>query len=185
MGLFRFLARLFGGGHRPLPRSEWIEPREHYPVRHAPPRPVQAERVLKGPCWVIDGDTIVIDKVHIRLAGIDAPELDQTCERDAKPYRCGEVARDALRQLARAELSCQVSGRDRYGRDLGTCRAAGEDVGRTLVAGGLAVAYGRYDGEEREARQAGLGLWAGRFERPADWRKAHHAIPDPSLARRG
>lgn len=47
----------------------------------AKPTPAQ---ILKGQCWVIDGDTIVIDKVHIRLAGIDAPELDHPYGQKAK-----------------------------------------------------------------------------------------------------
>lgn len=33
-----------------------------------------AGTVLRGRRWVIDGDTIVINDVRLRLAGIDAPE---------------------------------------------------------------------------------------------------------------
>jgi endonuclease YncB( thermonuclease family) len=32
---------------------------------------------------------------------------------------------------------------------------------------------GRYASAEREARQARRGLWAGSFEQPAEWRRAH------------
>ena len=39
---------------------------------------------LKGKCYVIDGDTIVIKRTKIRLAGVDAPELDQPWGRKAK-----------------------------------------------------------------------------------------------------
>ena len=122
---------------------------------------------------MIDGDTIELDGRRLRLAGLDAPELAQTCERAGQVYRCGEVSKDALRQLARDGLTCRISGHDRYRRDLATCEAGERDVGRVLVLRGLAVAYGRYDGEEREAKQRGVGLWAGRFERPTEWRHAH------------
>jgi endonuclease YncB( thermonuclease family) len=39
---------------------------------------------LSGKCFVIDGDTICIGKVGIRLAGIDAPELDHPWGKKAK-----------------------------------------------------------------------------------------------------
>ena len=32
-----------------------------------------------GPAYVIDGDTIDISDVRIRLNGIDTPEIEQTC----------------------------------------------------------------------------------------------------------
>ena len=40
--------------------------------------------ILKGKCYVIDGDTISINSVPIRLAGIDAPELDHPYGNSAK-----------------------------------------------------------------------------------------------------
>lgn len=36
-----------------------------------------AGRQIVGSAWVIDGDTIVIGGVKLRLWGIDAPELDE------------------------------------------------------------------------------------------------------------
>jgi endonuclease YncB( thermonuclease family) len=128
---------------------------------------------LGGGARVIDGDTIELAGRRLRLVGIDAPELGQTCERAGQTYRCGEAARDGLRELVAPGLSCRISGQDRYRRDLATCEADGEDPGRVLVARGLAVAFGRYESEEREARRRGVGLWAGSFERPSEWRKAH------------
>ena len=41
-----------------------------------PKAPTQS---LAGKAYVIDGDTISISGNHIRLQGIDAPELDQSC----------------------------------------------------------------------------------------------------------
>jgi endonuclease YncB( thermonuclease family) len=131
---------------------------------------------LAGRARVVDGDTIALDGRRIRLAGIDAPELDQTCGSPERGYPCGEVARDALRRLVEAgELACRVSGRDRYGRDVAACEVGGADIGRTLVQRGLALAYGRYLGEEREARSARRGLWADSFVPPSRWRDEHRS----------
>ncbi|MDB5559794.1 MAG: hypothetical protein JWQ36_2728 [Enterovirga sp.] len=128
---------------------------------------------LDGAVRVVDGDTVELGGRRLRLAGLDAPELAQRCERDGQLYPCGMAARDALRDLAREGLTCRTASRDKYGRDLATCAADGRDVGTVLVSRGLAVAYGRYDSEESEARRRRLGLWAGRFERPSEWREAH------------
>ena len=46
------------------------------PVKPQKPAKTHPTDVLKGKCYVIDGDTIVISGTKIRIAGIDAPELD-------------------------------------------------------------------------------------------------------------
>ncbi|QLP98364.1 MAG: hypothetical protein HZY79_14655 [Rhodoblastus sp.] len=49
-----------------------------------------------------------------------------------------------------------------------------------MVRAGAAVAYGAYEREEAEARDARRGVWSSRFDRPQDWRAAHphpHARP--------
>ncbi len=135
---------------------------------------------ISGLTRVVDGDTLAMAGRRIRLTGLDAPELAQTCERGGARWRCGEEARDALRRLVLgAPVTCSVSGRDRYGRDLATCAVAGLDLGAALVRRGMAVASGAYRSEEREARAAGAGVWSGSFEQPADWRRrqAEHRPP--------
>lgn len=127
-----------------------------------------------GNAYAVDGDTIVMGSRRIRLRGLDAPELRQTCQRGVVAYRCGEEARAALRALiADRNVACAVRGRDRFQRDLATCEAGGADLGLTLVKRGLAVAYGAYADEEREAREARRGIWAGPFEPPQAWRRRH------------
>jgi len=37
----------------------------------------------------------------------------------------------------------------------------------------MAVAYGAYQAEERDAHEARRGVWASSFERPAAWRARH------------
>jgi len=135
--------------------------------------------VVSGLAEVIDGDSIRLDGRVIRLAGIDAPELRQTCLVHTGPYPCGDVARRALGDMLSGRLvTCRVSGRDRYGRRLASCEAGGDDIGAALVRRGFAVAYGRYLSEEADARRKKLELWSGSFERPSEWRRTH---PDHGL----
>jgi endonuclease YncB( thermonuclease family) len=110
---------------------------------------------------------------ELRLKGIDAPELGQLCHREGRPWRCGLAAKAALEREIRGVVSCVGRGRDRYGRALVTCRAGGADIAAALARGGMALAYGGYEREEAEARDARRGVWASSFERPEDWRRAH------------
>ena len=127
-----------------------------------------------GVVHVLDGDTLDLGGERIRLAGMDAPEMSQTCGPPEATTPCGRLARDALiRLIAGRSVTCRVTGQDRWRRSLASCTAEGDDLGAALVARGLAVAYGRYDAEERAAKAARVGLWAGPFERPADWRRRH------------
>ena len=67
--------------------------------------------VISGPATVLDGDTIEVDGRMIRLEGIDAPELGQTCVRFDKEVDCGVIARAALLDLVTAvEVVCEPRG---------------------------------------------------------------------------
>ncbi|MBM6594645.1 thermonuclease family protein [Microvirga pudoricolor] len=133
------------------------------------------ERAASGQAAIVDGDTIRLSGRAIRLKGIDTPELKQSCTLDNRPYRCGETARTALVGLiANRSVECRVTGRDRYGRGLGTCFVGGRNINAWLVSEGWAVSYGgEYRLEETGARLRGAGLWAGTFQRPQDWRREH------------
>ena len=86
---------------------------------------VSAEDVT-GPVHVFDGDTVEIGGRRIHLFGIDAPELEQTCEWPAKTYPCGEVARTGLMDLlAGANVVCKTRDEAPEGGWTGTCRADG------------------------------------------------------------
>jgi endonuclease YncB( thermonuclease family) len=129
---------------------------------------------LTGDAVVIDGDSLRLNDRELRLAGIDAPELHQMCERNGQAYACGREARAALAgKLRQGRLSCRVTGLDRYGRDLAACAVDGRDINSELVRDGSALAYGSYEAEEVQAKSARRGLWAGTFERPSDWRRRH------------
>lgn len=129
---------------------------------------------LSGEAVVNDGDSITLKGERIRLRGIDAPEYRQTCERGGQTYPCGRQSRDALERLTKAgALECSGWERDRYGRLLAVCTAGGIELNRRQVEQGWAVAYGNYGDVEALAREKKLGLWAGSFERPRDWRVEH------------
>jgi endonuclease YncB( thermonuclease family) len=42
-------------------------------------RKTDSRPFIIGKAWVVDGDTIEISGIRIRLEGIDAPEWEQTC----------------------------------------------------------------------------------------------------------
>lgn len=129
---------------------------------------------ITGEAIAIDGDSLRLHGRELRLAGLDAPELSQVCERDGNAYDCGRLARRLLvTELSHGRPSCRLVGLDRYGRDLARCSINGEDLNGGLVRAGMAVSDGRYQAEEDEARAARRGLWAGSFERPAEWRRRH------------
>ncbi len=125
---------------------------------------------------IIDGDTLIWKGQRIRLHGMDAPEMDQTC-RDAngKTYMCGWRARQHLKEIISGRpIYCDKVTVDRYGRDVAVCLVEGIDIGERMVLDGWAVAYIRYSRAyawaEKEARKRGRGLWSGSFTMPETWR---------------
>jgi endonuclease YncB( thermonuclease family) len=127
-----------------------------------------------GSAKVNDGDTITIKGERIRLRGIDAPELGQTCSLAGADYHCGQEAREALRRLIGGRsVECEGWERDKYGRLLASCRAGAVELNKALVEQGWALAFGDFQAEELAARRAARGLWAGDFDRPRQWRDAH------------
>ena len=132
------------------------------------------EQEITGQAEAIDGDSLRVAGEELRLKGIDAPELLQTCTVSSRETPCGREARTALRRLLSSGLTtCIGSERDRYGRLLVRCRVRGIDVNAAMVREGHAVGLGAHALEEAEASAAYRGLWAGEFERPAAWRARH------------
>ena len=129
-----------------------------------------------GIARVIDADTIEVSDQRIRLHGIDAPEARQTCRRDGVEWRCGHKATLALHEkIGKKPVKCEGQDKDRYGRIIGKCFFAGEDINEWLVLQGWAVAYVRYSREyvsaEATAKSERRGVWAGEFVMPWEWRR--------------
>lgn len=126
---------------------------------------------------VADGDTIEIAGQRIRLPGLDAPEWNQICKKaDGSNWECGRTAASRMRELTRGRtLTCRPEGHDRYGRLLAVCSDGNIDVAEVLVREGLAVSPSRYERAETAARRARQGVWQGRFDTPAEWRRREAA----------
>ena len=146
------------------------------------PRPAVAETApfaISGEVTVTkvsDGDSLRSGKLKIRLHGIDAPELKQTCKNaDGDDWSCGKASRAALAEMVDGPLRCELRDVDRYGRLIMRCLAGTTDIAESLVSQGLAMAYRRYSKDyvaAEEAAEAGQhGIWQGRFDAPWDWRK--------------
>jgi endonuclease YncB( thermonuclease family) len=131
---------------------------------------------ISGTARIVDGDTLAIGDIKIRLKGIDAPETDQVClDANAAKWTCGIAARDQLTaHVNNRPIECTPRGIDGYGRTLAACSVAGEDLNAWMVREGWALAFVRYstvyEKEEDKARTAQRGLWSGAFIAPWDWR---------------
>ena len=134
----------------------------------------QPKESLAGTVYVIDGDTVILNKVHIRLLGIDAPEMEQSCQTGGRTYLCGREARNALRgRIDGSAIRCEKEGVDKYRRDLGRCYLGEVDLNQWMIQQGRAVSYGDYRSDEAIARREKRGIWAGSFDAPYQWRKEH------------
>jgi endonuclease YncB( thermonuclease family) len=141
---------------------------ERHPVR------IDGAGKIVGLARVIDGDSLVVAGVEIRLYGIDAPEYRQLCLRGGQPWPCGLHALLALRAMTGSRrVECVAREVDRYDRTIAVCSAGGVELNAAMVEAGNAVAYGAYEAEERAARNARRGIWSSSFEYPAVWRAKH------------
>lgn len=137
---------------------------------------------IKPQVEVIDGDTFTFGKERVRLWGIDAPELSQTClDENLRRYDCGKQARNALQFiLSNYQPRCFRLATDRYGRAIAQCYAGtvDRDIGALLVTQGWALddfnySKGRYKLAEDLAQSEKRGLHAGPFLRPEEFRRQH------------
>jgi endonuclease YncB( thermonuclease family) len=134
-----------------------------------------ADRVA-GVASVIDGDTIEIHGRRIRLWGIDAPEAAQRCMEDGALYPCGlDASRALFKKIRRNSVSCTRRDTDRYGRMVALCTVEGVDISRWMIEQGHAIAFRKYSldyvADEDRARISRVGMWAGEFENPSDFRR--------------
>jgi endonuclease YncB( thermonuclease family) len=131
---------------------------------------------IEGVPHIVDADTVYIVGKKVRLSGVDAPETDQVClDAGGGYFPCGVNAKTRLQEhFAKHPWKCEISGTDRYGRNLGSCTVNGEDVSRWLVRSGWALAFRRYSTayveDEDWAHREKIGLWSGAFVAPWDWR---------------
>ena len=131
---------------------------------------------ITGALRVLDGDTLEVGPLVLRLHGIDAPELSQDCARPSGgAWPCGRAAAERLTTLLAADgLDCEALDRDAYGRIVARCAAGGVELGGAMVAEGLAWAFVQYSGDyvsvEARARAGGIGIWQAPSQTAWDWR---------------
>ncbi len=136
-----------------------------------------SDETVTGKPYVIDGDTVKIDGLSIRLTGIDAPERKQKCQKQNTAYLCGMASTHALKKMiGNSAIACHGWQKDIYQRLLATCyllrqKTSGKSLNHKMVRAGWAVSYNDYYLAENRARKEKRGLWAGKFQQPSDWRQ--------------
>jgi len=154
----------------------FFAPELHPLIRPLAPEDTAASPQIAGKAMVIDGDTIEINRIRIRLHGIDAPESSQTCAVNGEPAPCGRQAARALAdKIGARPVRCIRRDTDAYGRAVAVCHADGRDLNAWMVAEGWALAFRRYStdyvAQEEAARAAKRGVWRGAIEAPWDFRR--------------
>lgn len=121
--------------------SGWLVPASAHAQDHIDVDVVLcAARCAPAVLRVWDGDSVRIGfgsgSERVRLANIDAPEIDGQCKAEIERAR---LAQARLAELLRGrDVVIVRAGVDRHGRTLATLQVAGADVGQILVAEGLA-----------------------------------------------
>lgn len=117
---------------RPAPARSQPKPFDHRRSEKVAP-----SVSIKGRAYVIDGDTIVLQKTQIRLFGVDAPELDH-------PY--GQKAKWALVALCKGKtVTAKVTDMDTHGRTVAKCYLDdGRDLSAEMVKCGMAIDWPKF-----------------------------------------
>ena len=153
----------------------------------------------KQSLFVVDGDSVNVDLVvffdlakepiilkgnsgnlKLRIAGIDTPEIKQTCEivKD-QTIDCGTLATQFLKELLESvddDLVIEPVGVDYYQRILVRLYKGKVNIGKRMVGQGMAYSYDdTYIKEELVAREKKLGFWSFNSPpiNPKVWRKTH------------
>lgn len=132
------------------------------------------EHELSGYAHLIDGDSIIVESVEMRLIGMDAVELHQLCGSANEEYRCGVEAKNHLEHIIDGGIvRCRWAQTDIYHRALATCYKGDVVINRQMVLDGYAVSFNDFPSEEKLAKQQKRGIWRSPFQRPAKWRRQH------------
>ena len=115
---------------------------------------------FKGQLVMEDIDSFWIDGAHVRVNGIDGPEINN------KEEPAGNAAVVFLYTLVRGKtLECVWNGDMNHGRFITVCKLPdGRDLGEAVVRAGYAhdckhFSSGRYASAEADAKRANRGLW--------------------------
>ncbi|SLN53154.1 thermonuclease family protein [Ruegeria meonggei] len=123
-------------------RPQVVQQPPRFDAGSAVPEP--KEKVLEGSAYVVDGDTIKIQKTQVRLFGVDAPEINH-------PY--GKKAKWALVSLCKGQrVRAVVTAEDIHGRTVAKCYLEdGRDLSAELVKLGMAIDWPKFSGGKYSA----------------------------------
>lgn len=97
---------------------------------------------------VLDGDTFDCGTTRVRLAGIDAPELEGHCRpgRECAPGDPYASTENLRRLVTWNSVQCRKTDTDVYGRTVARCTAGKMDLSCAQIKGGHAIRrYGLID----------------------------------------
>lgn len=148
----------YGTKHpQPKPSVEKTEPAEHTEAVKAI---LEARQRIYTLGRIIDGDTFIAvdsagNELKIRMAGIDAPEVNQVFGKESAEY---------LTVLLHDHFKLRLFDKDRYDRQIATVLVNDRDINQDMVANGYAWAYDyrigpNYQEDQDEARAERRGLW--------------------------
>ena len=146
LGLLFVLLLVYLGNNRPdepAPRKTPPAPKRRAtapkPFNRSTAKPLSSKPEITGAAYVVDGDTIVIQKTQIRLFGIDAPELDH-------PY--GQKAKWAMVKLCKGQkVRAVITEKDAYDRTVAKCFLPdGRDLSAEMVKIGMAIDWPKFSG---------------------------------------
>lgn len=110
---------------------------------------------------VTDGDTLIVEGIHVRLYGIDAPQFLQPG---------GKSARDGLNAMVTGKtVTLETMDTDRHGRPVCRVMLGDKVINAEMVRNGWAWVYPMYCKRdeciewaklEAQAREAKRGLWS-------------------------
>lgn len=132
---------------------------------------------VNGPASVITAGVLNVSGIYVKLLGIDAPDVRQTCSNHrGQAYRCGQSAITWLQNWINGrEVECRILGRVVNHWATGVCFIGQYDIAAVVTNAGWAVAYTKntdaYVPYEEQAMAKKSGMWSGKFYRPRDWRK--------------
>ena len=120
--------------------------------------PATAAERLVGRAKAIDGDTLEVAGIRVRLQGVAAPEIRHPGQPEPEPGG-PEAAAFMARRVDGKTLVCELTGERSRKRRVGVCRLDGRDVGAEVIAAGLArdcprFSKGRYAELEQPAARA-------------------------------
>ncbi len=140
-------------------------------VLFAQSHPADVPRQIYGKVQVVDGTTFEFRKSGqvVRLAGYEAPRLEQTAESDGVEWPAGQVARAwmILRTLGQ-DVNCAPIARDANKLLIAHCFVGETNLAATAIAEGIGYAFNyrnepkvpAYFDIERKARGLGYGVWS-------------------------